>query len=161
MEGCNPMSEPEIVDAELTGGCQCGAVRYRATMQPVNTHYCHCRMCQRAVGNLFAALAMVQQDRLEWTKGRPAVFESSTVADRGFCRDCGTPLYFHYKASPNFGLTVGSFDHPERLKPERHYGIESHVPWHKIGDDLPRESTDPAWPYLQGMVPRQDSAGAG
>ncbi len=150
--------DTSFTGAEFTGGCQCGRVRYRATMEPEGVNYCHCRMCQRAVGNLFAALAGVRRDRLEWTAGAPAIFESSSSAERGFCRDCGTPLFFRYKASENCNLTVGSFDHPERLKPELHYGIESRVPWHAIGDNLPREPTNMADPRLAGMRSFQDRA---
>jgi hypothetical protein len=140
----------KIIAAEFTGGCQCGAVRFRTSMLPSDVSYCHCRMCQRAVGNLFATLAMVRKDRTEWTTGEPAVFASSTVAERGFCRACGTPLFFRYQASPNLELTVGSFDHPELLEPAHHYGIESQVPWHIIGDALPRAATTADSPYLQG-----------
>jgi hypothetical protein len=155
------MPDPEIIGAEFTGGCQCGAVRFRARMLPNDVSYCHCRMCQRAVGNLFAALAMFRKDRVAWTKGEPAVFASSSVAERGFCRVCGTPLFFRYKASPDLELTVGSFDHPEALEPKHHYGIESRVPWHVIGDALPRSETDAGSRYLQGARSYQDPAGAG
>ena len=133
---------------EFSGGCHCGSVRYRATATPRGVHFCHCRMCQRAVGNLFGAFAAVERDRLEWTRGKPAIFQSSSAAERGFCRDCGTPLFFRYIVATKYNLTAGSFDHPEHLMPEAHEGIESHVPWHVIGDDLPRFSTDTHDPRL-------------
>lgn len=155
------MSNPEIIDGEFTGGCQCGAVRFRATMQPTDVSCCHCRMCQRAVGNLFAALAMFRKDRIEWTIGEPAVFASSSVAERGFCRCCGTPLFFRYKASADVELMVGSFDHPELLEPRHHYGIESQVPWHIIGDALPRARTRIDSHDLKCAKSYQDPAGAG
>ena len=41
----------------LSGGCQCGAVRYKAEIQPETAHLCHCRMCQKAAGNYFMPLA--------------------------------------------------------------------------------------------------------
>jgi hypothetical protein len=154
------MSQSKATPAELTGGCQCGAVRYRATMPPSDVSYCHCRMCQRAVGNLFAALAMFAKERVAWTKGEAAVFASSSAAERGFCRNCGTPLFFRYKASPDIELTVGSLDHPEALTPKHHYGIESRVPWHIIGDALPRRATDPQSRYLADAVSHQDPTGA-
>ena len=154
------MPENEIVDGAFTGGCQCGAVRYRATMQPIDVSYCHCRMCQRAVGNLFAAFAMFRKDRIEWTRGEPTIFESSSAAERGFCSNCGTPLFFRYKASPNAELTIGSLDRPDVLKPQHHYGIESRVPWHVIGDALPRRPTDTNSPYLNGAALYQDQDSA-
>jgi hypothetical protein len=126
----------------ITGGCQCGAVRYIAHEPLHRTHYCHCRMCQRATGNLFAALAGVSKNRLEWTKGQPKFFASSTMAERGFCEHCGTPLTFAYHEAARIYVTIGSLDHPERAIPERHYGIESQLPWLHIHDDLPREATE-------------------
>ena len=50
------MSETEV---RITGGCQCGAVRYALHAVPTNPHICHCRMCQKAFGSFFAPLARV------------------------------------------------------------------------------------------------------
>ena len=69
-----------------SGGCQCGAVRYRAARTPTEPHLCHCRMCQKAAGNFFIALIGVPRDALTWTRGAPATFQSSDKAARGFCR---------------------------------------------------------------------------
>ena len=124
-----------------TGGCQCGAVRYAAHAPLEKVHYCHCRMCQRATGNLFAALAGVPADRLEWLRGEPAWFASSSVARRGFCCRCGTPLSFAYNDAARIYVTIGSLDDPAAVRPERHYGIESRLPWLHIADDLPHERT--------------------
>jgi hypothetical protein len=125
----------------LTGGCQCGAVRYELTMQPKGVHYCHCRMCQKAVGNVFATLVPVKREHLRWTEKEPAFFASSTVAKRAFCAACGTPLTFAYDKSPWICVTLGSLDQPALVLPEIHYGIESQVPWLKVDDALPREKT--------------------
>jgi hypothetical protein len=126
----------------MTGGCQCGAVRYALQMTPQKTHYCHCRMCQRAVGNAFALLTGVAKGKLEFTRGAPAYFNSSSLARRGFCRDCGTPLSFDYNRSDWIYVTVGSLDEPQRVAPEKHYGIESQIPWLHIEDNLSREQTN-------------------
>ena len=56
----------------LTGGCQCGAVRYALYAEPGSVDICHCRMCQKAVGNLFMAVAGVPSGAFAWTKGAPA-----------------------------------------------------------------------------------------
>jgi len=125
----------------FSGGCQCGAVRYRLDMQPQQVHYCHCRMCQRAVGNVFATFAPVHRERLTW-EGTPSFFRSSSIATRGFCARCGTPLCFSYDDSKWICLSIGSFDDPLPIRPEAHYGIESQLPWLHIADALPREPTD-------------------
>src|SRR5271156_3596465 len=79
----------------MTGGCQCGTVRYALYETPEST-VCHCRMCQKAVGGPFAALSKVKTINLTWTRGEPARFQSSSAAERHFCAACGTPLTFHY-----------------------------------------------------------------
>ena len=138
------MSEPtiELLQAPLTGGCQCGAVRYELGMKPVGTHFCHCRMCQRAVGNVFATLAPVHKDQVRWPKGAPAFFRSSSAAQRGFCPKCGTPLTFAYDSSKWLCVTVGSLDDPAQAKPTIHYGVESQVHWLHLHEELPREETE-------------------
>ena len=81
-----------VKDAVATGGGQCGAVRYALYVAPRNSHVCHCRMCQRATGGLFAALVGAPKADFAWTKGEPGLFASSNLASRAYCRDCGTPL---------------------------------------------------------------------
>lgn len=137
------MSEPkiELLDPPLAGGCQCGKVRYEVGMRPVGAHFCHCRMCQRAVGNVFAALAPVLREHLRWTTEPPQFFRSSTSAQRGFCAACGTPLTFAYDKSKWMCVTTGSLDHPEQVPPTIHYGVESRLPWLHANEDLPGEET--------------------
>ena len=133
---------PDPRTPAMTGGCQCGAVRYALYASPEHASICHCRMCQRAMGNVFAPLARVKMVDFGWTRGAPKVFASSTVAERGFCADCGTPLTFRYVATPNISVAIGSLDHPEAVNPEMHYGTESRVPWLKLADGLPETTTD-------------------
>jgi hypothetical protein len=125
----------------LTGGCQCGAVRYAIYAEPDSADICHCRMCQKAVGNLFMATAGVARQDFAWTKGAPATWQSSQIAERAFCAACGTPLSFRYLARERISVTTGSLDEPARGKPTRQLGIESRVPWfHEIAD-LPATTT--------------------
>jgi hypothetical protein len=114
----------------LTGGCQCGAVRYALTAMPEGAHFCHCRMCQKAVGGPFAALAPVRLTDFAWTRGTPAKFHSSNIAYRHHCAGCGTPLTFGYGHKAWIAVTMGSLDAPEQVPPMRQFGIESRVPWY-------------------------------
>ena len=129
-----------------TGGCQCGAVRYAITGPFVNPHICHCRMCQKAVGNYFAALVAVQREDVRWTKGEPAVFRSSSVVARGFCRDCGTPLSYAPDNWPRIALSIGSLDRPEAVTPEKQFGVESRLPAFFLLHDLPGMRTEDFFP---------------
>jgi len=126
--------------SRYSGGCQCGAVRYALYAHPEQAHLCHCRMCQKAVGNAFAALAPVRLQDFAWTKGAPAVFRSSSAAERGFCSACGTPLFFRYVDSEWIDVTIGSLDDPEHVPPELHYGAESRLSWLKRLDALPSKN---------------------
>jgi hypothetical protein len=110
----------------LTGGCQCGAVRYAIYAAPERAGICHCRMCQKAVGGPFKAWVNMQIQEFAWTRGAPSTFRSSSAAERGFCSHCGTPLYFNYAKRPgSISVTVGSLDTPEAVTLSQVDGIES------------------------------------
>lgn len=121
----------------LTGGCQCGAVRYALDMTPFGVHVCHCRMCQKAVGGPFAVICPILKTSFRLTRGEISYFHSSAIARRGFCRDCGTPLSFDYPDAEDMGVLVGSLDHPEKVPPIIQYGNESRVPWYNHLNELP------------------------
>ena len=118
------MNEESIV---LAGGCQCGAVRYTARAKSHDAYYCHCRMCQRAFGNVFATFFNVEKSNVTWEGAPPAYYASSKIAQRAFCGRCGTPLSFEYNESKHMDLSVGSLDHPEQMQPVAHCGVESRV----------------------------------
>jgi hypothetical protein len=112
-----------------SGGCQCGSVRYQTTSLVDNAHICHCRMCQKAVGNFFAALVSTPKAQLVWTRGEPKKFQSSALVERGFCEKCGTPLFYNDQQSENIGITIGSLDQPENVQLVSQDGIEGRMPW--------------------------------
>jgi hypothetical protein len=145
-----------------TGGCQCGAVRYALYADPTNPHVCHCRMCQKAFGNYFAPLAGVPPSDFAWVRGTPGVFKSSEAAERGFCRDCGTPLFFRYVGRNRISISLGSLDHPLRVPPAKQYGIESRVPFVATLANLPATRTEDevAAQDLARLKSRQYSEGA-
>lgn len=132
----------EARSAVAAGGCQCGGVRYALYVPPENSHVCHCRMCQRATGGLFAALAGAKKTDFAWTKGAPRVFASSNIATRAYCADCGTPLTFAYNlAEARVYVTIGSLDNPASAPIVKQYGTESRIPWVRFCEDVPGEET--------------------
>ncbi|MER9712703.1 GFA family protein [Mesorhizobium sp. M0213] len=110
-----------------TGGCQCGAVRFRVEGTLGDASVCHCRMCQKASGNFYLPLVSVRGARLDWTRGEPKRFRSSNAALRGFCAECGTPLTF--EAPDGVALAIAAFDHPEEIAPTIQWGVEAKVPY--------------------------------
>lgn len=129
----NDRSRPEThegaqMQKSRSGGCQCGAVRFRAAALGDNPHVCHCRMCQKAAGNLFGARIGVLLTDLRWTRGAPSRFYSSEGVARGFCKDCGTPLFFHNETSERISMSIGAFDQPADIALEFELGIEGKLP---------------------------------
>ena len=140
--------------AALTGGCQCGAIRYALAVVPARMTLCHCRMCQKAVGQPFAAYASVSMADFAWTRGDPPAFQSSSIAERHFCPSCGTPLTIRDFARPVIDVAVGTLDDPARVTPVAHVGVEGRLPWmaSAVLDALPQHANRPDDPKLRGMV---------
>jgi hypothetical protein len=125
-----------------TGGCLCGAVRYRLTVAPSDAGYCHCRMCQRSSGAPVMAFATVPVGDFQVTRGDPRRRRSSGFGERWFCGDCGSPLAMRVDHQPDtIDFTVASLDDPCAAPPGFHIWTRSHVPWFEVRDDLPRYPT--------------------
>jgi hypothetical protein len=138
---------------EYTGGCQCGAVRFRADAVG-RASICHCRMCQKAFGGLFGPL--VTGLGLEWTRGAPKHFASSNKARRGFCAECGTPLTYEYDGG--IELAIGAFDDPSLVAPVIQVNPADKLPFVDGLPSLPmRQPGDNANAdvFLAGIVSRQ------
>lgn len=125
----------------LTGGCQCGAIRFAVKTAPVKISICHCRMCQKASGAPFASFADIDREDFAWTKGKPAAFRSSSIAERDFCSACGTPLSFRRIGGPRIEIMTGTFDRPDRVIPTRQFGTESRLGWVVGIANLPSQTT--------------------
>jgi len=125
----------------LTGGCQCGAVRFAVKVAPTRISICHCRMCQKASGAPFASFADIEKSDFTWTRGKPAAFRSSSIAERDFCAACGTPLSFRRIDGPRIEIMTGTFDKPDRVIPIRQYGTESRLGWVVGISNLPSQTT--------------------
>ncbi|WP_416796060.1 GFA family protein [Ciceribacter azotifigens] len=125
-----------------SGGCQCGAIRYKIAGELGYPHICHCRMCQKAGGNFFMAFAGTRNEDFLLTRGEPSWFRSSDPCGRGFCAKCGTPLLFKTASSPYISVTIGSLDDPEACAPVSQDGAESRVSYFDRLFGLPERETD-------------------
>lgn len=124
---------------KVEGGCQCGAVRYNVTGEPLMAAICHCTMCRRAHAAPAVAWAMYQQEHVYFSQGQPKLYASSAEAQRGFCENCGTQIMFSASFLPGLiDIAVGSLDNPQLVTPTLHYWHSEHLAWAEFADGLPR-----------------------
>lgn len=141
------MSEP------LTGGCQCGAVRFAVT-EVGRATICHCRMCQKAFGSFFGPLVTARA--MSWTRGVPSYFRSSDKVRRGFCSACGTPLSYEVQGEA-VELAIGAFDEPARVAPVLQVNVTDKQPFTDGLAELPVRTEYPqAWrDFMAQLVSHQ------
>ena len=114
--------------SNMQGGCACGKVRFEAEVDNDEAYLCHCKMCRHATGGASIAFVSVRLDRLVW-ETEPDWYRSSPIAERPFCRTCGTPLGFRFiEGAANMDITLGSFDDPRDFRPVHNYAVESLLP---------------------------------
>ena len=122
-----------------TGGCLCGAVRYRITGPLRATSLCHCDSCRRATGGPSLAWAIFGEDDVEITSGTLAVYESSPGVERGFCARCGTSLSYRRANRPGlFDVTTASLDDPQAFPPAVEIWTEERLSWEAVNPGLPQ-----------------------
>jgi hypothetical protein len=137
----------------LSGGCQCGALRFEAKSLG-RASICHCRMCQKAFGNVCGPLVTAQG--LEWTRGALKHFQSSNKVRRGFCADCGTPLTYEYEGG--IEVAIAAFDNASEIAPVIQLAVESRLPWFDALASLPTRSENEAArvaPFYASIVSHQ------
>lgn len=117
-----------------TGGCQCGAIRYRLLGTPVAVYACHCRLCQQQSASAFGMSMLIERNGIEFSGAEPRVYLTSGTSGRpkhcAFCGECGTRLY-HTGAGARSILSIkaGSLDDTSVLTPTCHLWIRSAQPW--------------------------------
>lgn len=131
--------------ASARGSCLCGAVTLSVSVPSSSVHYCHCAVCRRWTGSPFATLAWYPKTAVRWSGSQRRLFRSSPIAVRSRCGHCGTPLSLAYDGQDNLALTIGSFDRPESISPDQHYGIEGRIAGVDIGPSFPGEATQERW----------------
>jgi hypothetical protein len=121
----------------MTGKCLCGAVRFTATEVETEHHACHCGMCRRWSGGspLFCAATKTATFEGEDKLGR---FDSSDWAQRGFCKHCGTVLFYFLKPTQMYLMSVGAFDDQSPFKLVREIFIDRKPEGYAFSGDHPR-----------------------
>jgi hypothetical protein len=125
----------------LTGGCACGAIRYRLASEPFDAGWCHCRTCQLSSGAPAVVFATVARGNLIIEKGSDQLKDvaSSRFGRRQFCARCGTLLTISVDFQPDtIDFTVATLEDPAAVPPGFHIFYASRIAWFEPGDALPR-----------------------
>ena len=129
----------------FTGGCACGAIRYECADEPMMMFHCHCRDCQRATGGPFTSVVAMPAAAFKLLQGSPRWYSTSSTAggklDRGFCSDCGSPLFGRGEIDPQtpfIGIQAASLDDPSLFKPQMHIWTSDAQPWDYMNPDVPK-----------------------
>ena len=131
------------MSTRFTGGCACGAIRYECSASPLFALNCHCRDCQRATGTAYASILRVPATAFRVTKGEPRFYtvtaDSGNTVSRGFCSECGSPLFSRPSAMPEIvGVRAGSLDDPSWHRPAADIFTKSAQPWDYMDPELPK-----------------------
>jgi hypothetical protein len=127
---------------KLSGGCACGAVRYRLASAPMFVNCCHCLDCQRQTGSAFVLNALIETDRILLLSGRPeptpVPTDSGSPHDIYRCPACKTAVWSDYGRRPGLRFVrVGTLDDPSALRPDVHIYTRSKQPWIGLPDGVP------------------------
>ncbi len=121
-----------------TGGCACGAIRYRIDEEPLASGICHCRTCRKVASATTLPFVTFPARTLVYEQGKPRAFASSKGVVRTFCGACGSPISYQNDADPALidMMTVG-LDEPDAYRPTFHVWTSEKVAWDVICDELP------------------------
>ena len=119
-----------------TGGCLCGAVRYRVAGPLRDVVACHCGQCRRTSGHHVAATSAIRSE-IEVT-GSVTWFASSPEARRGFCGVCGSTLFWERLGGDRISISAGTLDGATGLRMRGHIFVADKGDYYAIADGLPQ-----------------------
>jgi len=130
---------------DVTGRCHCGAITYRATVDPATVGICHCTDCQMLSGSAYRVSVPAPAATFKILSGKPKDYvkttaESGTKRVHAFCENCGSPVYSASVSDrKSYSLRVGALDRRADLPPRRQIWCKSALPWSAdLRDVLPK-----------------------
>ena len=122
----------------LTGSCLCGAVAFQISKTPTRTVACHCGQCRRQSGHLWAATPVPSADLKFSETGGLAWYAASDFAKRGFCKTCGSSLFWKHNDEDEYSVSLGSLHEPTGIRLQEHIFANHKGDYYDIADGLPQ-----------------------
>jgi hypothetical protein len=126
-----------------TGHCACGTVRFKTRGELRGVIFCHCTQCRRQTGHFLASTACEDKDLEVEGIEHVSWFQSSPEAKRGFCKICGSGLFWKNSEKTYTSILAGSFDEPSGLVGAEHIFVADKGSYYEIANDLPSYETAP------------------
>jgi hypothetical protein len=125
----------------LSGGCLCGAVRFSAAPKRHDYGVCHCSMCRKWTAGPFMVIACDDTVEIE-KEAELGVYQSSEWAERGFCKACGTPLYYRLCGSGQYFVSTEAFDDSAGFKFVSEIFFEEKPSHYAFANDTTKQTGD-------------------
>ena len=122
-----------------TGCCLCHEVSFEIHGEPRPVIYCHCEQCRKTSGHFVAATAVRPEQLLFLDKSCLKWFRSSDYAQRGFCENCGSSLFWKPDHGRFISVMAGSVDLPSGLTNNQHIYVDEAADYYTIDDGLPQQ----------------------
>jgi len=119
-----------------TGGCLCGAVRFSAPDVPETFSVCHCSMCRTWAGGPLLAVHLTGPVTFTGTENI-TTYRSSAWAERGFCKICGSSLFYRFIEDDSYVITLGTFDDQAAFTMKAQIFIDEKPPGYTFANDVP------------------------
>lgn len=123
-----------------SGSCLCGSVAFVIDGALSAPSACHCGQCRNQSGHVWASTS-THEDNLSFSSDETlSWFRASDIARRGFCRACGSFLFWQHDDEDTISISMGALDEPTDLKLARHIFVADKGDYYDIKDDLPQEA---------------------
>jgi len=159
------MQKTVVPPLPLTGGCQCGLIRYKMRARPLVFYLCHCTECQRQTSSAFGESLRFRREDLDVDPGLQCIrreSESGKQRQGWFCPDCGVRIWHGSSGSDEINIKAGTLDDTSWLVPAGHIWTRSKQPIVTMTDDdliyeaQPKDNyaaLKQRWQEMTGSVP--------
>ena len=123
---------------QVSGGCYCGRVRYRASAVSRQVTECHCSECRKQAGHRHASTGAKSSDIEIDGTANVTWYRASPDAERGFCSTCGSHLFWKPSNEDYIAILAASIDEPTGLRMAKHIFVDDKGDYYEITDGLPQ-----------------------
>lgn len=124
----------------MLGSCLCGQIKYEVACFDPEISNCHCAMCRKFHGAAFATYGKVQRQDFRWLQGQALIltYQSSITAERGFCKCCGSSLYYKFVGQDDqISIAIGTLDEEPSRSVDNSIFCSSKPLWSVCNKDIP------------------------